>query len=44
MGHKLTHDGSTVSPLGEATITHQVVYDIESRPTKGSVKLALKSE
>lgn len=49
MGYKrgfrvLTHDESTDSDLGEVTITHEIVYVVESRPTKGYVKLTLKSE
>lgn len=40
----LTHDTTTDSNPGEAVIRHQIVYVIESRPTKGYVKLTLKSE
>lgn len=40
----LTHDTSTDSQQGDVTIVHDVVYVIESRPTKGYVKLTLKSE
>lgn len=49
MGYKhgfrvLTHEQSSDSHRGEVTITHEVVYVVESRPTKGYVKLTLKSE
>lgn len=40
----LTHDRKTDSSHGEVTIVHEIVYVIESRPTKGYVKLTLKSE
>lgn len=40
----LTHDTTTDSNHGEAVIRHEIVYVIESRPTKGYVKLTLKSE
>lgn len=49
MGYKhgfrvLTHEQSSDSYQGEVTITHEIVYVIESQPTKGYVKLTLKSE
>ncbi|AXK45958.1 hypothetical protein [Brachybacterium saurashtrense] len=40
----LTHDTATDSNHGEAVIRHEIVYVVESRPTKGYVKLTLKSE
>ncbi|MFP3397609.1 hypothetical protein SB749_14860 [Brevibacterium sp. SIMBA_078] len=40
----LTHEQSSDSYRGEVTITHEIVYVIESQPTKGYVKLTLKSE
>lgn len=40
----LTHETDTDSHRGAVTITHEIVYVIESRPTKGYVKLTLKSD
>lgn len=49
MGYKhgfrvLTHEKNSDSYQGEVTITHEIVYVVESQPTKGYVKLTLKSE
>lgn len=38
----LTHETNTNSHRGDVTIAHEIVYVIESRPTKGYVKLKLK--
>lgn len=38
------HETDTDSVGGEVTIVHNIVYVIESRPTKGYVKLTLRSE
>jgi len=40
----LTHETTTDSSRGEVTIRREIVYVVESRPTKGYVKLTLKSE
>jgi hypothetical protein len=49
IGHRsgfrvLTHETTTGSHPGAVTAVHEIVYVIESRPTKGYVKLTLKSE
>lgn len=40
----LTHETKTNSDRGAVTMIHDIVYVIESRPTKGYVKLTLKSD
>lgn len=40
----LTHDTSSDSSNGRVSIVHEIVYVIESRPTRGYVKLTLKSD
>lgn len=40
----LTHESTTDSTRGQVTIRREIVYVIESRPTKGYVRLTLKSE
>ena len=49
IGHRsgfrvLTHETTTGSHQGAVTAIHEIVYVIELRPTKGYVKLTLKSE